>query len=259
MLRTATEYDERYSQHPFWTDGRKVYYRHYEIKGADKDTFEVLWGLYARDKKHCYFQSNRLAGADCESFVVLNPTYAKDKTMVWGFGSRIKEADAASFEACDAGAQPLSIRKDAIEPYMEITEKGYGKDAHNVYYMGFWGKPTVVKNADPATFVSFGDNYAKDAQRVFYEKYSLPKASPTTWDYIDKGFYYTRDGNRIYYMNRLMKGVDVETFELLFDDGIRENGHYFQYARDKNTYYDRGEPITKEACEKRGELPEGYE
>nr|WP_074860922.1 DKNYY domain-containing protein [Capnocytophaga haemolytica] len=93
--------------------------------------------MYARDKKHCYFQSNRLAGADRESFVVLNPTYAKDKAMVWAFGSRIKEADAASFEACDAGAQPLSIRKDAIEPYMEITEKGYGKDANNVYYMGF--------------------------------------------------------------------------------------------------------------------------
>ncbi|AMD84125.1 DKNYY family protein [Capnocytophaga haemolytica] len=42
MLRTATEYDERYSQHPFWTDGKKVYYRHYEIKGVDKDSFEVL-------------------------------------------------------------------------------------------------------------------------------------------------------------------------------------------------------------------------
>ena len=94
---------------------------------------------------------------------------------------------------------------------------------------------------------------------MFYEKYSLPKASPATWDYIHEGFYYTRDGNRIYYMNRLMKGVDVETFGLLFDAEEEESGNYYQYARDKNTYYDRGNPITKEAYEKRGELPEGYE
>ena len=101
---------------------------------------------------------------------MLNPTYAKDKAMVWAFGSRIKEADAASFEACDAGAQPLSIRKDAIEPYMEITEKGYGKDANNVYYMGFWG--------NPATFVSFGDNYAKMRSVCFTKNIPYQKPHP---------------------------------------------------------------------------------
>jgi hypothetical protein len=43
------------------------------------------------------------------------------------------------------------IISDSFVPY------GYGKDKNNVYYYGFEGKPKVVKNASPETYVSLND------------------------------------------------------------------------------------------------------
>lgn len=213
----------------FQTNGKTVYYCGDAIRFADPATFEPLGGSYARDRKHCYHTSHRLAGAEPAAFIVLNDTYAKDHIRAWAFGVRIAGADAATFAVCDAGRTPASDTHH--------TEQGYAKkDAQRVYYYtGILTQAVVVKHADPATFVSLGNG--KDAARVFYDKFTLPRASPDTWQLLDERFDYSRDGKRVYFCHEAITYADAENFEPLPIGQPDAAGRYRPYARDKNAGY----------------------
>ncbi len=223
------------------TDGKTVYYRMYEIKGADIETFEQFPGDWAKDKAHCYCGGTRLQKADPISFEVLNYTYAKDKSNVWTMGGRIPGADSETFEVCDSGKKSLGPTFDWSPGKQKIWYElfvpyGFAKDKNNVYYYNYQGKTNIVKKAVPFSFQSLGDGYfGYDEKSVFCGRAILPKANPATWKKLHENYYYSKDGNRVYYLNRLIKDVDAETFEVVEIPVV--TGEPYQYAKDKNSGY----------------------
>ncbi|GHU07199.1 hypothetical protein FACS1894151_01170 [Spirochaetia bacterium] len=249
MDKLVEKFDEKDENATYWTDEVKVYFRHYEIKGADIETFEHYFGCWAKDKKNCYLGSNKIKDVNKETFTILNSTYAKDDFNVWTLGGKIKEVDAKTFEVCDNGKYSLG------KNYKKITETegiyyelfvpyGFGKDKNNVYYYDFNGKPNIVKNALPETFVSLNDGFfGYDEKNVFCKINKLNKADPKTWKIIKSGYYYSKD-KILYYFNRIIKDADPETFEVI--EKIQKIGLPLQLAKDKNNYYLNDRIITKE-------------
>lgn len=225
----------------YWTDGEVVYFRGDKIKDADIDSFEQFPGYWAKDKNFCYSGSTKLKDADCFTFEVLNYTYAKDKNNVWTLVGRISEADAKTFAVCDSGRKSLGItfelldnnkyeRRECFVPY------GFGKDVNNVFYYDSQGKTKVVKKAISSCFESLNDGYfGYDDKSVFCGKNVLSKANPKTWKKLEDKYFYSKDQNRIYYFNRLIKDADAESFEIVTVPSIFEDPH--QYAKDKNFFY----------------------
>jgi hypothetical protein len=263
LARKCNEHDETAL---YWTDGKKVYFRLYEIKGADIETFEQFPGCWAKDKKHCYSGATRLQNSDPTTFEVLNFTYAKDKTNVWTLGGRIPDADPLTFEVCDSGRHSLGPKfkwtPDGKSPdrqkiwYESFVPYGYGKDKNSVYYYDFDGKPVVVKKATPSSFRSLGDGYfGYDEKFVFCGHATIPKANPATWGRLREGYYYSKDQGRIYYFNRLIKDADVETFEVVVVPVA--TGTPLQLAKDKNTGYWNDNPLPHAELEKK--ICEGLE
>ncbi|RZJ54853.1 MAG: hypothetical protein EOO44_03525 [Flavobacterium sp.] len=59
---------------------------------------------------------------------------------------------------------------------------------------------------------------------------------------------YSRDGNNIYYFNRIIKEADAATFEIVVSPSVFETPT--QFAKDKNHYYFNDEICSKENFEK---------
>jgi len=238
----------------FWTDGKKVYFRGYEIKGADIESFEHFSGSWAKDRKNCYSGNMKLQGADPSTFEVMNFTYAKDNSSVWTIGGRVIEADIETFEVCDSGKNSLgfSFRKLDNEQFIRyeiFVPYGFAKDRNTVYYYDFQGKTKIVKNAIAESFVSLNDSYfGYDEKAVFCGAKTIPKANPATWKKLQENYFYSKDESRIYYFNRLIKEADAETFEVVVISNL--TGTPLQYAKDKNHYYTNDEICSKEDFEK---------
>ena len=234
LLENEKQYDRIYG---YWTDGQKVYYACYLVKGADIESFVQYEGGWGKDKNHCYSVGIRLKGADAKSFKILNLTYAKDNSNVWTLGGIIKDADVASFEICDSGKDSLGKMSDGKSGLREnFVAQGYGKDKKNVYYYNFDGKPHIVKTACPETFISLGDClFGYDEKCVFSNGLKLQKSDPTTWKKFKDLYHYSKDKKNIYYFNRIIKEADAETFEIIKKQ--EEMGLPLQLAKDKNNYY----------------------
>jgi hypothetical protein len=250
-FRLSPEFDETNENGLYWTSGKKVYFRRYEIKNADMETFVQYPGYWAKDKNNCYSGHNKLKNADKESFQVLNFTYAKDKLNVWTLIGKIKDADAETFEVCDNGKYSLGIRILQGKIYEQFVPYSFGKDKDNVYYYDTVGIPKILKNVSPNTFTSLGDGcFGYDENAVFYKFSKLKKANPKTWKLFKAGYFYSKD-KYIYYINRIIKKKKKKTFEVL-EQNI-ELGLPFQYAKDKNNYYSNDDIITKEKYEEETE------
>ena len=98
----------------------------------------------------------------------------------------------------------------------------------------------VIPN--PATFISMNDgDFAKDDTYVFNGKTPLPKANPATWRKISH--FYSKDDKRIYYLNKLIKEADYDTFEVVVLTS--PEGYKLPYGKDKNQYYNYGNPLSE--------------
>jgi len=249
--KLVEKYDKYNELSQYWTDGKTVYYCQYEIKNADIDTFEQFAGAWAKDERHCYSGSTRLKDADAKTFEALNFTYAKDKSNVWTLRGRISEADAETFVACDNGRNSLGINMTRLQDgtvkfYESFVPYGFGKDKNKVYYYDFDGKPNIVKKAMTNSFVSMndGDHFGYDEASVFYGRSCLSGANPKTWKKLSDDYYYSRDRNKIFYFNHLIKDADAETFEVVVTPCPL--GTPIQLAKDKNNYYWNANIISKE-------------
>lgn len=233
--KLLNKYDRIYE---YWTDGQKVYFNFSEIKGVDIESFQQYPGSWAKDKKNCYSSDRKLQGANIESFKVLNFTYAKDDRNVWTLAGSLKDVDAKTFEVCDNGKFSLGKDRDKKTGiwYELFVPHGFGKDKNNVYYYDFQGKPSVVKNALVKTFVSLDDGrFGYDEKNVFCGKQKLPKVDAKTWQKINDSYNYSKDKKSIYYLGRIIKDADYETFQVI--EKKVERGLPKQLARDKNNYY----------------------
>jgi hypothetical protein len=212
----------------YWIRDGKVMCGHDPVPGADPETFRFYRGGFAKDRKNCYSGRSKLKGGNGSTFRALNFTYATDGAHVWTIAGEVKDADAASFVVCDDGVGYTS--GGSRVPH------GFGKDKDRVFYYDFDGKPNWVRKASPASFVSLNDGYyGKDAEYVFCGAATIPKADVEKWHRI--GGHYSKDGRRVFYFNREMRGVDYDSFEVV------PVPLQFQLARDKDHLYNNDRVI----------------
>lgn len=196
-----------------WIDGNVVMYDNVIIEKLDASSLQfcLTYGFAMDDKcVYCYGSTK----ADCTTFHSLSGTFAKDKNNVWYLKGIVKEADTESFVACDDGLQirlPHGIFSTLFIPM------GFGKDKESVFYYGFEGQASKVKDADSMTFVSMNDGcFGKDTNNIYYKKSKLPKANVASWRKLNE--LYSTDGERVYYMNRIVKGADINSFRISNND-----------------------------------------
>ncbi len=68
------------------------------VKGADKDSFEVLDFNYARDKEHVYYYGIKVKEANNANFEMLNAFFSKDDNHVFYGGRVVPKVDPENFE-----------------------------------------------------------------------------------------------------------------------------------------------------------------
>ncbi|UQB69973.1 DKNYY domain-containing protein [Epilithonimonas zeae] len=239
-LKSYESFDELEEQNIYWTDSKSVFYRNFQIKSADLESFEHFFGVWAKDKRNCYSGATKLKDADPNTFSALNMTYAKDKENVWVLAGVINDADANTFEICDSGQHSLGKSLKRINDRKFLHESfvpyGFGRDKNNVYYYDFQGKGKIVKKANAETFVSLNDSYfGHDDKCVFCGISVIPKANPKSWEKFKENYFYSKDRTNVFYFNRQIKDVDVDTFEIV--ELPRITGTAKQYAKDKFTAY----------------------
>lgn len=199
---------------------------------GDFRTFRVLNDFYAADAKYVYYKNKVVEGADPKTFVVLDGgnDYGQDKNRVYyqDCGTTIRNLDA------------LKHRKMGNGLY-----ETFHTDGKTVYNPKLMPMPVGTDYKTLHRVERYRDWYA-DKNRVYYENRLLPDANPHTFkifpshyvskDYVsnnNKDFDYSYDGNRVYYRDSLMHGVDVASFICGYDyvDSI-------SFAFDKNRYYE---------------------
>ncbi|MGV3719455.1 MAG: DKNYY domain-containing protein [Actinomycetota bacterium] len=203
------------------------------IAGADAKSFRVLGGAWARDDARIYTQGAVRRGIDVGTFQFLNPVYAKDAAGVYDWEGTIKGADPETFAALDSGI--------FVEEAITLTTwaRGYARDAAAVYYHDqMVGRASMVRGADPATFVSLRNDYGFDAKSVWLQKSRLPKADPRTWTYL--GRLWSADQDRMYYAEREVSGINRSRFTLV---GAPTIGNF---ASDGERFFSADRPIPAE-------------
>ena len=202
---------------------------------GDYSTFRVLNHLYAVDAKCAYYKNKIVEGADPKTFVVLDGgnDYGQDKNRVYyqDRGTTIRNLDALKHRNMGNGLYET-----------------FHTDGKTVYNPELMAMPVGTDFSTIHRVERYRDWYA-DKNRVYYENRLLSEAKPQTFkvfpihyvskDYVsnnNKDFNYSYDGNRVYYRDSLMLGVDVASFICGYDyvDSI-------SFAFDKNRYY-QGRP-----------------
>ncbi|MBO4314927.1 MAG: DKNYY domain-containing protein, partial [Prevotella sp.] len=199
---------------------------------GDYRSFRVLNHLYAADAKYVYYKNKIVEGADPKTFVVLKGgnNYGQDKNRVYyeTRGTTIRNLNALKHKNMDDG-----------------LHEAFHTDGKTVYNPELMAMPVGTDFATIHRVERYRDWYA-DKNRVYYENRLLPEANPQTFrifpiHYVseehvsnnNKDFDYSHDGNRVYYRDSLMRGVDVASFICGYDyvDSI-------SFAFDKNRYYE---------------------
>lgn len=260
-LKFGSSFNELEEDNIYWTDGKTIFYRTLEIKNGDIESFEHFFGVWAKDKRNCYSGATKLKDAESLTFDALNLTYAKDKENVWVLAGKITDADAETFEVCDNGKRSLGkslvTNKEQRILQEQFVPYGFGRDKNNVYYYDFQGKGKIVNKADTETFISLDDNYfGYDANYVFCGISILPKANPKSWKKFKENYFYSKDGNNIFYFNRLIKDADAVSFEIVELPTI--TGTAKQYAKDKFSVYNNDRKISIEILNREIESDKKY-
>jgi hypothetical protein len=202
---------------------------------GDYSTFRVLNHLYAVDAKCAYYKNKIVEGADPKTFVVLDGgnDYGQDKNRVYyqDRGTTIRNLDALKHRNMGNGLYET-----------------FHTDGKTVYNPELMAMPVGTDFSTIHRVERYRDWYA-DKNRVYYENRLLSEAKPQTFkifpshyvseDYVsnnNKDANYSCDGNRVYYRDSLMQGVDIASFICGYDFVVSTS-----FAFDKNRYY-QGSP-----------------
>ncbi|MFW6211547.1 MAG: DKNYY domain-containing protein [Spirochaetota bacterium] len=176
----------------------------------DPESFEVLEGSYARDRRFGYWRDRIITGCDPATLRYIVDDYAADSKRVYHHGSAGPE-DPESFE---------------------WLAEGYTKDNNAVYCYG-----RLVSGADPATATVLSMHYLRDRRAVYHLEHEVSGATPESFTLLD-GFY-GREGKSIYGHGEVLAAADASTFRVIPSE--REELHY---AADATHVFRTGEIIT---------------
>lgn len=238
-------------------DKNNVYYDFKKIEGADIKSFEPLGYVIGKDKNSVYYETQKINGVDANSFESLGENFFKDKNNVYYQRSEFTDNPDISYKFPKIeGADPKSF--EAIDNFV-------GKDKNSVYY-----ETQKINGADTISFKSLENNFFRDKKSVYYKNKKLENIKPENFKVInsflvkqgenlyynikdendnvkfiplesktvdDESFEvldedYTKDKNNVYFKGKILKGVDVETFDKHYNED--DNGYKIQ---DKNRIY----------------------
>jgi len=209
---------------PVWSnDGKRVYYMGSPVRGADPKTFEVLLGNYARDATNVFFHHNRSQKIDRATFRVLNANFGVDAQHAYFVMTPIADADPQTFRVLDSSYIPCLDW---------FSNGGYVADAKAVWFASS-KSIHCLKHADPKTFVSLGNGYGCDHERIYCERAMLPGADRLTWRLWRDQL--SVDKDNVFFMNKKVAGVDRASLWLLTAENC---------FMDRHRVYGNGVPIT---------------
>lgn len=193
---------------PVWmNDGSKVLYRGRALRGADAKTFRVILGNYACDDISVFFHTIKSSKIDRKTFKVLNSNFCVDSKNAYFVVTPIKGADPKSFRVLDS-----SLEADSSGNFLQA---GYAADNKSVWFASGAGI-FRVKNADPASFVSLGNRFGYDCERVYFQHAMLPSADRVSWRHWRGNL--SIDKVSVFFTNKKVSTVDRASVKLLVAD-----------------------------------------
>lgn len=177
---------------------------------ADPKTFKIhpQYNEYSYDKNYLYYRGLLIAKTDGTSLKQVNDQYWKTNDTVFSYDQLLPQTDAESFTVFADNSR--------------VT-----KDKNNAYF------DNEIQRAvrDPRSFQVLNRDVAKDVVNVYsidYNKIKLePKKESETFQVIDARNKIYKDKSYIYYRENIVKGSDINSFQLLSN----EIGYAKDYAK----------------------------
>ena len=230
---------------PFYEiHGISVYYRTEngleKLQNADSKTFEIFKESrsFGRDKNNVYYLGDKLNKIDPKTFEVVEGYYItmfKDKNGIYTFGKNYDKLKIINFKE-----NGIDIDFNDFKVISSENPTIY-RNKNDVYFQK-GGKIYPIKNVDAKTFEkingrSYLDNkYYRDKNDVYYfssdKMLKLENADRNSVNELSKNI--LRDKNNVYFENQQIKGLDVNSFKVIYENRISEPENLI---KDKNGVY----------------------
>lgn len=230
---------------PFYEiHGNSVYYRTEngleKLQNADAKTFEIFKESrsFGRDKNNVYYLGDKLNKIDPKTFEVVEGYYItifKDKNGIYTFGKNYDKLKIINFKE-----NGIDIDFNDFKVISSENPTIY-RNKNDVYFQK-GGKIYPIKNVDAKTFEkingrSYLDNkYYRDKNDVYYfssdKMLKLENADRNSVNELSKNI--LRDKNNVYFENQQIKGLDVNSFKVIYENRISEPKNLI---KDKNGVY----------------------
>lgn len=180
---------------PHWADPANV-------PGADAASWRLLNHAWAVDASSVYLNGKRLKEVSRATFRVLNEIYARDDQRIFCTkGATAVVADPATFELLD----------DAVG-HSDSDPRGYARDAAHVYFARTFRPMSIVKGADPASFVVLPHRYGCDAKSLYFEGKPVRNSKPENIEFLDER--YVRAGTGVFFNGKRVAHAKAKDFRV---------------------------------------------
>lgn len=224
------------------TNGNNVYYRTEnglkKLPNADAKTFKILSYHIAKDKNYVYYWDEKLSKIDPKTFEVVEGygiTIFKDRNGIYTFGKNYDKLKVINFKE-----NGIDIDFNDFKVISSKDPTIY-RNKNDIYFQK-GGKIFQVKNVDAKTFEkinghSYLDNkYYRDKNDVYYfssdKMLKLENADRNSVNELSENI--LRDKNNVYFENQKIKGLDVNSFKVIYENRISEPENLI---KDKNGVY----------------------
>ena len=230
---------------PFYEiHGNSVYYRTEngleKLQNADAKTFEIFKESrsFGRDKNNVYYLGDKLNKIDPKTFEVIEGYYItmfKDKNGIYTFGKNYDKLKVINFKE-----NGIDIDFNNFKVISSENPTIY-RNKNDIYFQK-GGKILQIKNVDAKTFEkinghSYLDNkYYRDKNNVYYfsedKMLKLENADRNSVNELSENI--LKDKNYVYFENQQIKGLDVNSFKVIYQNRISEPENLI---KDKNGVY----------------------
>lgn len=227
-------------------DKNYVYYRG-EKTDIDRNSFQVLRLDMALDKDYVYHGSMNL-GIDSKTFSFFSfetpDTPIPEVRRGWWF--YIKDKDKAYFVITKDGEVEKKVElKDVNVNKLEYLNHMTVKDDKHVYYRG-----KIIPEIDAESYRANLFGYSKDKNNYYYHENGIKKvegADYKTFKPMKKDRYkYAKDKYNIFFHEIIIKGADLDTFEILPVNFSKDkNGYFYKEQRLEGVTFEDIQPFLK--------------
>jgi len=228
----------------YFVDKNNIYYAYEDlekIRGADKNSFEVLGNYIAKDKNNVYYNGKKMENVDSKSFKNFGNFIGKDKNRVFYITGNedIKDADAESFEI--------------------MGDTRYFRDKNNIFVIkysndfpdgeGFIKLPNIDRNS----FITLSEEFGKDKNGIYYIGEKINGINPNNIRVIEEmgqdnyilqsenNYYLTFNSNSDLYDRKNDKIEAKKINNLNIDFSTFKYFGILNYYKDKNSFYYRSD------------------